>query len=529
MQEKQKKGISENYDEFIAKDRERREQYTAFCNSIKTLDPIPRVEAWLGYIANNIEEYEEQESLVYFRSRGKKYEVQINKLVLFWKEAERIQIEKCSRGTLEVSLDSDEQRYTGGMSLESAREIKKHSPFVLSNFWEGRAEQENIIDATMLRTVEWCKIGGFDDWWERLADIYDEDTIRGGVADKNEASYFLFSMCRSDYAVKIMHVALERVLSSLEFVERGYNQPWEVLRNLEPYGGKGYRKINNLTLAASIIFGNAILRRTFLNRDQIMRAGQLLLKNQNENGGWPFFDDQNNSYIESTAIIIHGLALSKPFGWERSVDKAEKWLRNQQSDVGYWVDDYSPMPVYTTVLVLDALELLSDGTNLTFSPPFFQSGREFECQSPISKNRIYKIGLSFPGEYRDLVSRIADILSDKMGKDNIFYDGYYEHLLARPSADLYLNEIFNERCELIVVFLCSEYASKDWPQLEWRCIRDLIKRRENDKIMLFKIGEFKFENFDGFLSIDNAVRINGREPDEIVDLIIKRYEYLMIK
>lgn len=29
----------------------------------------------------------------------------------------------------------------------------------------------------MLRTVEWCQIGGFDQWWRRLARLTVEDVL----------------------------------------------------------------------------------------------------------------------------------------------------------------------------------------------------------------------------------------------------------------------------------------------------------------------------------------------------------------
>ena len=38
---------------------------------------------------------------------------------------------------------------------------------------------------------------------------------------------------------------------------------------------------------------------------------------------------------------------------------------------------------------------------------------------------------------------------------------------------------------LIVVVLCADYQQKEWCHLEWRAIRDLIKKR-HDRIMFLR-------------------------------------------
>jgi len=45
-------------------------------------------------------------------------------------------------------------------------------------------------------------------------------------------------------------------------------------------------------------------------------------------------------------------------------------------------------------------------------------------------SKRFQIALSFPGEHRGFVERVADFLSAKTGRDRVLYDRYYEAELA---------------------------------------------------------------------------------------------------
>src|SRR5690348_16634202 len=95
----------------------------------------------------------------------------------------------------------------------------------------------------------------------------------------------------------------------------------------------------------------------------------------------------------------------------------------------------------------------------------------------------FQVALSFPGEYREFVKQVADCLTASLEEKNVFYDRYYEAELARPDLDTYLQAIYHDQSELIVVFLCHEYEQKEWCGLEWRAIRDLLKQKQAASIM----------------------------------------------
>jgi hypothetical protein len=136
----------------------------------------------------------------------------------------------------------------------------------------------------------------------------------------------------------------------------------------------------------------------------------------------------------------------------------------------------------------------------------------------------FEIALSFPGEYRDKIRQIAEGLSKTLGNQAIFYDKYYEAELARPNLDDILQSIYKKQSKLVVVFLCAEYENKDWCGLEWRAIKELIKSRKDDAIMLIKLEDFDISELKGLFSYDGYLDIRGREESEVISLIISRYQ-----
>jgi len=153
---------------------------------------------------------------------------------------------------------------------------------------------------------------------------------------------------------------------------------------------------------------------------------------------------------------------------------------------------------------------------------YLEDATKKPAQMILYKGRRFKIALSFPGEKRDFIQKIALALCRSYGESRVFYDEHFKaELGGRIDGDTYLQSIYLDHSELIVVFLCEEYEKKEWCGLEWRVIRDLIKRRETSKIMLFKFDNAKIS---GLLSIDTPIEIGEYSPEEIAKLIGQRYE-----
>lgn len=135
----------------------------------------------------------------------------------------------------------------------------------------------------------------------------------------------------------------------------------------------------------------------------------------------------------------------------------------------------------------------------------------------------FKVALSFPGEKRGYVSNVVELIRPKLGKDSIFYDFDYQSQLARPNLDTMLQNIYRNNSELIVVFLCAEYSKKQWCGLEWRAIRDIIKAKENKRIMFVR---FDNTDVDGVFSIDGYIDANKLSETEVSKFILERISLL---
>jgi hypothetical protein len=135
--------------------------------------------------------------------------------------------------------------------------------------------------------------------------------------------------------------------------------------------------------------------------------------------------------------------------------------------------------------------------------------------------RRFRIALSFPGEHRPFVKQVAERLSAKVGRERVLYDRFYEAELARVDLDTYLQRLYHDESELIVVFLCADYERKEWCGLEWRAIRDLIKRRQASSVMPLR---FDATEIPGLFSTDGYLWIGDRSAEDIADRILERWQ-----
>jgi len=143
----------------------------------------------------------------------------------------------------------------------------------------------------------------------------------------------------------------------------------------------------------------------------------------------------------------------------------------------------------------------------------------------ISSNKRFLVALSFPGERRNFVSQVAYCLEIEIGRERTLYDRFFEAEFARPNLDTYLQNLYHNESELVVVFLGRDYERKEWPGLEWRAVRDLLKKRKDSSIMPIRLDD---GDVTGSFSIDGYVDAAGRGPDEIAGLILDRLHILTV-
>jgi hypothetical protein len=511
--------IPKKIDDYLKKlddaDNQRRVNYQNYIETKRNLPVLEKAEAWLLYYMRDVQFWGDYEAHVYFFSRNKDVKSEdIDDLITHWKKSEQNSFYQCATGEVKViDFESGEYKERKNVVYSGAKEIKNHSTAKLPNFWYGTKYQDYSLDATMLRTYEWSKIGGFDEWFIRLADD-DKDLIYHGGFSNIPGCYWLFNMCRSNYAIELNRKTFETALEALKISEVQGKAPWYVYKEQGMIPNRRMTEVVYPIIAASIVFCSYRLYHESQIPDKLLvdEAKNLILKYQDESGGWRIFEDDQELSVEATAFCIHALSLSRPTGWNYAVTKGKEWLESKQKQDGYWLDKLITDPVHMTVLVLDSLELAIGGNKTTIAFKI-----ETTSKSDTSRKR-FKIAFSFPGELRSRVEKIADIISSKIGKENIFYDNYYKSLLARPNLDDFLQNIYHNESELIVIFIGKSYKNKKWCQLEWRAIRDIITDRSDD------IMPVKYEDTDlsGIFSIDGYIDINQHTDNELADLIIER-------
>ena len=145
--------------------------------------------------------------------------------------------------------------------------------------------------------------------------------------------------------------------------------------------------------------------------------------------------------------------------------------------------------------------------------------------------RKFLVAFAFAGEQRDLVRAIAEAVEKKIGSNNVFFDEWFEYYIAGQDADLKLQAIYGERCELAVVCVSERYGGKPWTQAEHEAIRarlmksrESADKREQHAILPIRVGDGEVQGIP-FNAIVPDVR--GRSPDSTAELIVKRLRLIV--
>ena len=134
-------------------------------------------------------------------------------------------------------------------------------------------------------------------------------------------------------------------------------------------------------------------------------------------------------------------------------------------------------------------------------------------------NFRFEVALSFPGEHRRFVRKVANKIAKSIGKDRVFFDEWYEAELAGKNGDLKLQQIYRNQSKLVVPFF-SEYYEKQWCRIEWDAVRTmLIERRDDNAVMAIRMD---MAPIPGWQSIDFHISRKKRTAEQIAGLILQK-------
>jgi hypothetical protein len=317
----------------------KRALFLATVESLRPATPLERAEGLLSFWADRLEEWGDHEAVVYLISRGSNPSQYSRQIIANWREAETEAI----------------SRVVGTGQSAWASSVRQNPTSALSGFWNSSDSQSLSIDATMLRTNEWCGFAGFEPWWKEMARGVQQSAFSGG-----SHLFFLFSMYRSELAIHLMNLELSFALKSVEALSSA-KHPW--LWSERDFGSA-------IRDAASFVFASARAGNT---RSELYEPALHELRRHFDarSGGWPNFSNESGKLsIQATAMALHALGAAGVPDWEHYASPAAQWLWDQQHHDGYWFERGSPDPVWLTVLVLDAIELARGGSQSTLRKAF---------------------------------------------------------------------------------------------------------------------------------------------------------------
>ena len=138
----------------------------------------------------------------------------------------------------------------------------------------------------------------------------------------------------------------------------------------------------------------------------------------------------------------------------------------------------------------------------------------------------FDVALSFPGEYRPYVERVVASLAEALGPNACFYDRSYRAQLAVPNADVLLQEIYRERSDLVVAFVCREYDEKKWCGIEWRKIRERLSEGGAGEIMYVRLD---LGDVAGMTTLDGYVDAQEETPETVASLILEKLQVVKLQ
>lgn len=134
-------------------------------------------------------------------------------------------------------------------------------------------------------------------------------------------------------------------------------------------------------------------------------------------------------------------------------------------------------------------------------------------------SRRFRVALSFPGQKRDYVQQVAEVLARRFGEEAVLYDRFHTAEFANPDLAFELPDLYRKESDLIVAVLCGEYIEREWCGLEWRAIYSHIKGGDAKRVMLFRADEAEIRGLHG---LEGFAPVATFQPADAAKLILQR-------
>ncbi len=129
----------------------------------------------------------------------------------------------------------------------------------------------------------------------------------------------------------------------------------------------------------------------------------------------------------------------------------------------------------------------------------------------------YDVALSFAGEDRAYVEKVADYLKENSVK--VFYDDFEKIDLWGKDLYVYLDEVYQKKARYCVMFLSCHYAEKLWTNHERKSAQAGAFIEKGEYILP---ARFDKTEIPGIIPTVSYIDLSSLEPEEFGKLIIKK-------
>jgi hypothetical protein len=131
----------------------------------------------------------------------------------------------------------------------------------------------------------------------------------------------------------------------------------------------------------------------------------------------------------------------------------------------------------------------------------------------------YDVALSFAGEERPYVQKVAEVLVE-LGL-HVFYDADEEVELELWGKDLteHFHSVYRDRARFCVMFISKNYAEKVWTRHERRAA---LERALNENREYVLPARFDNTEIPGLRSVISYVDLGGKSPEQFARMVAKK-------
>lgn len=139
--------------------------------------------------------------------------------------------------------------------------------------------------------------------------------------------------------------------------------------------------------------------------------------------------------------------------------------------------------------------------------------------SKILENYDYDVCLSYAGEQRPYVSRVAKILRDRGAR--VFYDDYEKTAMWGKNLYDHLSYIYGKSAQYCLLFTSKSYASKVWTNHERQSAQARALLENSEYILPVRFDDTEIPGLNSTIAYVNATNTT---PEELADMVWDKIE-----